>query len=92
MEYLKIGWSPPVTRLRKLSNHKGRITVKKTQMKQLEAMFQEMEILLQKILNIQFGIQDKEWVDAMATIEGGYANAVAYIRKHKGSVSPAPDK
>ena len=56
--------------------------MKKTQMKQLEAAFQEMDTLLEKILHIQFGIQDKEWLDAIKTIEEGCAKAMAYIRKH----------
>ena len=62
--------------------------MKKTQMKQLEVAFQEMDDLLEKILHIQFGIQDKEWLDAIRTIEDGYTKALAYIRKQSANSAP----
>lgn len=52
-----------------------------SQIEQLEAAFHEIDALLEKVLHIQFGIQDKEWLDAIKTIEDGYAKAIAYIQK-----------
>lgn len=52
-----------------------------SQIKKLEAALHDMDLLLNKILHIQFGIQDAEWLDAIKTIEDGYAKAITYIRK-----------
>ena len=54
-----------------------------SQIEELKVAFREMDALLQKILHIQFGIQDTEWLDAIQTIEEGYAKAVTYIRKSR---------
>jgi len=48
-------------------------------MEELKQAFREMDALLEKILHLQFGIQDKEWLDAIQTIEDGYSKAVAYL-------------
>lgn len=53
-----------------------------SQMKQLEEAFHEIDGLLNKVLHIQFGIQDEDWLDAIKTIEDGYAKAITYIRKN----------
>ena len=52
-----------------------------SQIKQLEAAFHEMDALLGKVLHIQFGIQDEEWLDAIKAIEDGYSKAITYIQK-----------
>lgn len=52
-----------------------------SQIKKLAAALHDMDVLLNKILHIQFGIQDAEWLDAIKTIEDGYAKAITYIRK-----------
>lgn len=51
------------------------------QIEQLKLAFQEMDKLLERILHIQFGINDKEWLDAIQTIELGYSKAINYIKK-----------
>lgn len=52
-----------------------------SQIKELEAALRDLDVLLEKILHIQFGIQDEAWLDAIQTIENGYAKAISYIRK-----------
>jgi len=52
-----------------------------SQVEQLDEALREMDTLLEKILHIQFGIQDTGWLDAIKTIEEGYAKAISYIRK-----------
>lgn len=55
------------------------MNVERSQMEELKQAFREMDALLEKILHLQFGIQDKEWLDAIQTIEDGYSKAVAYL-------------
>lgn len=52
-----------------------------TQMEQLGAAFREMNSLLERILHIQFGIQDTEWLDAIKTIEEGYAKGAPPLQQ-----------
>ena len=40
-----------------------------SQIKQLEAAFHEMDALLGKVLHIQFGIQDEEWLEVRRDCE-----------------------
>jgi len=54
--------------------------MKRPQIEHLKNAFQEMDALLQRILHLQFGIQDKEWLDAIRTIEEGYSKAIAYLK------------
>jgi len=49
-------------------------------MKELRQAFSEIDALLQRVLHIQFGIQDKEWLYAIQTIEDGYSKAIAYLK------------
>lgn len=56
-----------------------------SQIDQLDAAFHEMDTLLEKILHIQFGIQDEKWLDAIKTIEDGFAKAIAYIKNHSSA-------
>ncbi len=58
-----------------------------TQTEKLETALREMDALLEKILHIQFGIQDEEWLDAIKTIEDGYAKAITYIKNHSSSIT-----
>lgn len=44
----------------------------------------EMNELLEKILDAQFGIEDKRWLDAIQTIEHGFSKAVSFIAQVKG--------
>lgn len=53
-----------------------------SQIKELEAALHDLNALLEKILHIQFGIQDEAWLDAIQTIEDGYAKAIAWVTKH----------
>ena len=52
----------------------------RSQIKELGLAFEEMNALLERILHLQFGIDDKEWLDAIQTIEDGYSKAVAYLK------------
>ena len=54
--------------------------MEESQVKELRQALSEMGALLQRVLHLQFGIQDKEWLDAIQTIEDGYSKAVAYLK------------
>lgn len=51
------------------------------QFEQLDKLLKTLDSLLEAILYTQFGIEDKEWVDAISKIESGYASARNYINK-----------
>jgi len=57
-----------------------------SQIKKLEVALHDLDVLLEKILHIQFGIQDEVWLDAIQTIEDGYAKAISWVNKQ----SPEP--
>jgi hypothetical protein len=40
--------------------------------------------VLEQILHLQFGINDKEWVDAMSDLEQGFGRAIGHIAKQRG--------
>ena len=44
----------------------------------------EMDDVLDRILESQFGISDSEWLDAISTIETGFSKAVSFVAKVKG--------
>jgi len=54
--------------------------MKRPQIEQLKNAFREMDALLERILHLQFGIEDKEWLDAIRIIEEGYSKAIAYLK------------
>ncbi|MFX1570422.1 MAG: hypothetical protein ACFFCV_18830 [Promethearchaeota archaeon] len=49
------------------------------QFKQLDKLIKTSNSLLEAILYAQFGIEDKEWLNAISTIEGGYVKARSFI-------------
>ena len=49
--------------------------------KKLDGLIIKLDSLLEEILDAQFGIEDKEWIDAISTIEDGYAKARSFITK-----------
>ena len=51
------------------------------QFEQLDKLIITLNSLLEAILYAQFGIEDKEWIDAISTIEDGYAKARSFITK-----------
>ncbi|MFW9972263.1 MAG: hypothetical protein ACFFDF_18910 [Candidatus Odinarchaeota archaeon] len=51
------------------------------QYERLEKLIKTLDSLLEAILYTQFGIEDKEWIDAISTIEDGYAKARNYISR-----------
>jgi len=51
------------------------------QFEQLDKLLKTLNSLLEAILYTQFGIEDKEWINAISTIEDGYALARSYIIK-----------
>ena len=59
------------------------------QVTQLSRLLKEMNELLEKILHIQFGINDKKWIDSIQSIEFGFAKAVNFIGEIKGKKMPA---
>ena len=54
------------------------------QFEQLDKLLKTLDSLLEAILYTQFGIEDKEWINAISTIEDGYALARSYISKKLG--------
>lgn len=54
------------------------------QFEQLDNLLKKLDSLLEELLNTQFGIEDKEWIDAISTIENGYAMAKSFISKRIG--------
>ena len=58
--------------------------MKPNQLKELSRHLREMNELLENILHSQFGIEDKEWINAMQTLESGFSKSVNYIAKVKG--------
>ena len=51
------------------------------QIRELNKKLSELNTVLEGILNIQFGIEDKEWLNAISTIEDGYVMARTWIEK-----------
>ncbi len=45
----------------------------------LDKLIKTLDSLLEVILFTQFGIEDKKWIDAIKTIEDGYAKAKNFI-------------
>jgi len=58
--------------------------MKPNQLKELSRHLREMNELLERILHSQFGIEDKEWINAMQTLEKGFSELVNCIAKVKG--------
>ena len=53
------------------------------QLIKLDILLKKLNSLLEDILHYQFGIEDKEWINAINTIEEGYALARNFINKRK---------
>lgn len=49
------------------------------QLELLSKLINTLDSLLEAILFTQFGIEDKKWIDAIKTIEDGYAKAENFI-------------
>lgn len=49
------------------------------QLELLNKLIKTLDSLLEVILFAQFGIEDKKWIDAIKTIEDGYAKAKNFI-------------
>lgn len=56
--------------------------------RELSKLLKEMNELLERILHAQFGIEDKRWLDAVQTIEAGFAMAVNFIGEAEGKTVP----
>lgn len=62
--------------------------MKSKQQQELIRKLHKMNLLLNEILNIQFGIEDKEWINAMVKIEEGYTAALRFLESRSMFLPP----
>jgi hypothetical protein len=62
--------------------------VNEGQIRELSRLLKEMNRLLEEILRIQPEIKDPRWIEAISTIEEGFAKAVNFIAEAEGKRLP----
>lgn len=57
---------------------------KQEQIEHLCLTLKVLNDVLEQIIHLQFGLNDKEWIDAMSDLEQGFGRAVGFIAKQRG--------